>query len=299
MNTFYFAFMINGSCAGTQQLNLELASTWLDLWTNWLLSHINLRHTSLYSAEFSLCIPHLTVGCRQINVTVFGETESFCFKQGDPVVVLLHELSQYEGDWSVLPALPRWVSKRFNIFQFNEMIPMRGNEGMQLMASCGSFQSLWHLRPIGILVFLHRGGNQSRTVCSAAGPQQISSPRGEISSHNPDYIMYIIQPDLAKWMSWCIFTALMHYLVPLLATGRNGFWVSVSMTTTPPSSTTMPSLRTPLPLVTQTLRQAGLSAHHCSTGVCVCVCVCVCAHVRVWVCHWYGSPISFFFTELI
>ncbi|XP_030601514.1 beta-1,3-glucosyltransferase isoform X3 [Archocentrus centrarchus] len=27
--------------------------------------------------------------------------------QGVPVVVLLHELSQYEGDWSILPALPR------------------------------------------------------------------------------------------------------------------------------------------------------------------------------------------------
>nr|XP_046267270.1 beta-1,3-glucosyltransferase [Scatophagus argus] len=26
--------------------------------------------------------------------------------QGDPVVLLLHELSEYEGDWSILPALP-------------------------------------------------------------------------------------------------------------------------------------------------------------------------------------------------
>lgn len=56
------------------------------------------------------------------------------------------------------------------MISFNEMIPTRGNEGIQLMASCGSFQSLCHLRPIGILVFLHRGGNQSLTVCSAAGP---------------------------------------------------------------------------------------------------------------------------------
>ncbi|XP_025766612.1 beta-1,3-glucosyltransferase isoform X4 [Oreochromis niloticus] len=31
--------------------------------------------------------------------------------QGVPVVVLLHELSQYEGDWSILPALPRLFAK--------------------------------------------------------------------------------------------------------------------------------------------------------------------------------------------
>lgn len=65
------------------------------------------------------------------------------------------------------------------------------------------------------------------------------------------------------------FFALMLYPVLLVATDRNGFWVSVSMTTTPLSSTTMPSLRTLLPLVTRTLQQAGLSAHCCSAGVCV------------------------------
>ncbi|XP_076745365.1 beta-1,3-glucosyltransferase isoform X3 [Maylandia zebra] len=31
--------------------------------------------------------------------------------QGVPVIVLLHELSQYEGDWSILPALPRLFVK--------------------------------------------------------------------------------------------------------------------------------------------------------------------------------------------
>ncbi|XP_075887862.1 beta-1,3-glucosyltransferase isoform X2 [Nelusetta ayraudi] len=30
--------------------------------------------------------------------------------QGDPLVLLLHELSMYEGDWSILPALPRLLA---------------------------------------------------------------------------------------------------------------------------------------------------------------------------------------------
>uniref|UniRef100_A0A3Q2WGJ4 Beta 3-glucosyltransferase b n=1 Tax=Haplochromis burtoni TaxID=8153 RepID=A0A3Q2WGJ4_HAPBU len=34
-----------------------------------------------------------------------------CAMQGVPVIVLLHELSQYEGDWSILPALPRLFVK--------------------------------------------------------------------------------------------------------------------------------------------------------------------------------------------
>lgn len=37
--------------------------------------------------------------CRMIQL--------LCAMQGVPVIVLLHELSQYEGDWSILPALPR------------------------------------------------------------------------------------------------------------------------------------------------------------------------------------------------
>uniref|UniRef100_A0AAX7VD00 Fringe-like glycosyltransferase domain-containing protein n=1 Tax=Astatotilapia calliptera TaxID=8154 RepID=A0AAX7VD00_ASTCA len=41
--------------------------------------------------------------CRMIQL--------LCAMQGVPVIVLLHELSQYEGDWSILPALPRLFVK--------------------------------------------------------------------------------------------------------------------------------------------------------------------------------------------
>lgn len=93
------------------------------------------------------------------------------------------------------------------------------------------------------------------------------------------------------------FTALMHILdkqglfvspcpVLLFAIQRNGFWVSISMTMRPPSSTTMPSLKIQVPLVTLTLQQAGLSARHYSGGVCLWLCRCgsmivspVCFHV--------------------
>ena len=47
------------------------------------------------------------------------------------------------------------------------------------MVSYGSFQSLCKIRPISFLVFLPRGGDQGLAGCSAAGPPQVSSPRGE------------------------------------------------------------------------------------------------------------------------
>lgn len=89
-----------------------------------------------------------------------------------------------------------------------------------------------------------------------------------------------------------------YCLVSLFATRRNGSWVSVSVTTRPPSSITMPSLKTPAPLVIPTLQQAGLSARCCSRGVCGCV-----KHlhfvyneyVNVLV---YFSPLSAFFTVM-
>lgn len=45
---------------------------------------------------------------KSINESQVLDLNDICFIQGDPVVVLLlHELSMYEGDWSILPALPR------------------------------------------------------------------------------------------------------------------------------------------------------------------------------------------------
>lgn len=81
-----------------------------------------------------------------------------------------------------------------------------------------------------------------------------------------------------------------HITVPCLPfcsppTLRNGFWVSVSMTTSPPLSTTMRSPRTPVPLVTLTPQQAGLSARCCSGGV------------YAWMCHSCLSVLFFFFFD--
>lgn len=144
------------------------------------------------------------------------------------------------------------------------------------MASCGSLQPLCHLRPISILVFLHRGGNQRHTSCSAAGPPQISSPRGEMQTSSIQYRLYTY---ISSWWSsfmHCNAEKITEQLFFLfLATHRNGFWVSISMTVRPPLSTTMPSLKIPVPSVTLTLQQAGLSARHCSRGVCVCADECV------------------------
>lgn len=42
----------------------------------------------------------------QINLRKFCVIQLFLFMQGVPVVLLLHELSEYEGDWSILPVLP-------------------------------------------------------------------------------------------------------------------------------------------------------------------------------------------------
>ncbi|KAJ3589687.1 hypothetical protein NHX12_010530 [Muraenolepis orangiensis] len=55
----------------------------------------------------------LSLGLEQVVLVIQSQKISYHSRraiqmkeEGDPVVLLLHELSQNEGDWSVLPALP-------------------------------------------------------------------------------------------------------------------------------------------------------------------------------------------------
>lgn len=71
------------------------------------------------------------------------------------------------------------------------------------------------------------------------------------------------------------------------------------MTTRLPSSITMLSLKTPLPLVTLTLQPAGLSVHRFSEGVCVYVCMCMNMTLIHYVSllFWHWSSYLMFYTS--
>lgn len=157
------------------------------------------------------------------------------------------------------------------------------------MASCGSFQSLCHLWTDSILVFLCGGGNHSHAASAAAGPPEISSPRSKICTHShPETQRYSLLYNLDAIVLYehhdsdLFHTIDVHIKqngakndLTVFEIHRNGFWVSVSMTTNPPSFTITPFLKTPVLLVTLTLQRAGLSARHCNKGVCVQIIVCV------------------------
>lgn len=94
-------------------------------------------------------------------------------------------------------------------------------------------------------------------------------------------LLHFVMPG--KWMSYFLFISPCRLPFCSPPTLRNGFWVSVSMTTSPPLSTTMRSPRTPVPLVTLTPQQAGLWARCYSGGV------------YAWMCHSCLSVLFFFF----
>ncbi|XP_040908387.1 beta-1,3-glucosyltransferase isoform X2 [Toxotes jaculatrix] len=83
------------------------------------------RHAGrAHAAEHQEHTAHSSVGLEEVVLVIQSQRNSYHARrsvqrkaeilhqaaelgQGVPVVLLLHELSEYEGDWSVLPALPR------------------------------------------------------------------------------------------------------------------------------------------------------------------------------------------------
>ncbi|KAM9348097.1 beta-1,3-glucosyltransferase [Symphorus nematophorus] len=90
----------------------------------WLGTSAADKHTGrVHAAEHQEPTAHSSVGLEEVVVVIQSQRNSYHARRGaqrrveilqqaaklgqEVPVVLLHELSQYEGDWSILPALPR------------------------------------------------------------------------------------------------------------------------------------------------------------------------------------------------